>query len=1423
MTAETLAETENSQASSSLSSNRQSIATLMGILERGGFVNRSTLQERLEPDLLAQAGLISSSSLFSKKLIRLNTSMLYRQQRFNLLREESEGYSKLIVLLSQLRQEAEMQFMDLDIFVENLYQKILSLIGFFDLDPTRVLDLILDQFIMTVTNGGGNFFLRLFQKFDFPSSTIASLALFKLEYLGGELASQTTSSSTSNIRGNEEVFENLMIVLGMLVKHSLINLAQIFPSLEPRKAESLHAELDKWTVGIKGAIKAASTVSLGSVEKPSQKESKDPKDFMMKEYPTDPTIEYLLKPALSNQCGYFVAALLRVGHFKDGIRLLLKMPALLRLHPPVGMALANVINISIDWILEPKINLRTDGFFNLESRELSQLVEEQVFCKSRDKFTIIMELVQLLGSNLWQDGRLAHKICRLGMLNHFGNKKEWTHILTQNLFPALSIASPNPALAIACWDLMQHRKFSLFERWAIYGHIKDTENISLEVALGRAHALKSIRKVMRRLARENVKQFGRSIGKLAHQHPTVVFSVMLDQLQAYDNLVPVVVDACKYLGPLGFDILIYVLIDCFAAEGVRDRLKEDGTNLAGWLQSLATFTGTLARKYSTIDLYGILLYVTSQMWDENGLDLCILSELIERMGGIEPLANLNDAQLEGATGGPILRGQLSLNNVYAGHSVRPNKRASMRLLTALLQSPTSIEDNTECLPPLLWPLCILLAQQRKVSILSDNFDSSGGSSHLKLLSTLADQCHETFLHYCDFLALHAEEARLKSAIEQFRPSFDDLIKLYGIEKPSASHIVRLLERITCPEIPFFDRPLISSTPDEKYSVPRGLENLFWRLDLGDICVPLASYQAELLRLNNLLNSSNVPPVASADSAIAVDALAKWKRDRERAPQLILALETERKLREAHSASISEWIVEHSSDWIIHTDANDLFLSTFILQCIIPRSLFSPTDALFAARFPWILHRTRMIQFSTWSYLNRIFEEISTELIFGLTEMEAHQLGRFLNDVLETLHVWHSDSAAYIREALGENDPNGPFVGFKRIEQAQISMQIDQKEDLETGEIMEPSQGVISSHYTHKEFRDVLYSWHLQMFRTFCSLLGSTEYMRIRNAIIILTRINGHFPRINRHGDRMAKIIGSVREEESREDLKVLAIRYSAMLSVGKAKWVDESQFHDTLVEENDDNEDTSIIEKDENDAMVNSNDNIVDLIAVEMAETLSIPPSTSTLPSSSPLPSHDNAPSEQQKQVELEMRKALEERRAAVIASQASKSSVVDSASLIDRRKEGSVSMESEKISSSEKRSSSGSPVPAKKVILLPTAESKKTVVSSSSLVQRRGEFRRERVERDRESERERVDREMQLQQQQQQHQRQREREQQLQRERELEEREREQQQRAARESSRRRPLNANSSNPPPGEYYDDRRRYHHYSAYPPNNGHYHH
>ncbi len=125
----------------------------------------------------------------------------------------------------------------------------------------------------------------------------------------------------------------------------------------------------------------------------------------------------------------------------------------------------------------------------------------------------------------------------------------------------------------------------------------------------------------------------------------------------------------------------------------KERTKQDGTNISLWLKSLASFCGTLFRRYAMMDCTPILQYLVNQLKANNSKDLVIMSELITKMSGIEPLANLADAQIAALTGwSPPAHGSNDgRQRALTGSKERiAYRRSGQRLLHALVESKLSV-------------------------------------------------------------------------------------------------------------------------------------------------------------------------------------------------------------------------------------------------------------------------------------------------------------------------------------------------------------------------------------------------------------------------------------------------------------------------------------------------------------------------------------------------------------------------------------------------------------------------------------------------------------------------------------------------------------------------------------------------------------
>lgn len=103
-------------------------------------ISHGLLRLELDAPLLEKLDLIRNT--FNRMGIRKQTNLLYRQANFNLMREESEGFAKLMTeLFTTSSNEAPTGEI-----VEDTVEKVKAMIGAFDLDVGRSLDVVIDVF-----------------------------------------------------------------------------------------------------------------------------------------------------------------------------------------------------------------------------------------------------------------------------------------------------------------------------------------------------------------------------------------------------------------------------------------------------------------------------------------------------------------------------------------------------------------------------------------------------------------------------------------------------------------------------------------------------------------------------------------------------------------------------------------------------------------------------------------------------------------------------------------------------------------------------------------------------------------------------------------------------------------------------------------------------------------------------------------------------------------------------------------------------------------------------------------------------------------------------------------------------------------------------------------------------------------------------
>ncbi|XP_072812938.1 THO complex subunit 2 isoform X7 [Vicugna pacos] len=1071
------------------------------------LVSDTVLKERLDPETLESLGLIKQSQQFNQKSVKIKTKLFYKQQKFNLLREENEGYAKLIAELGQ----------DLsgNITSDLILENIKSLIGCFNLDPNRVLDVILEVFECRPEHD--DFFISLLESYMSmcEPQTLCHILGFKFKFYQ---------------EPNGETPSSLYRVAAVLLQFNLIDLDDLYVHLLPAD-NCIMDEHKREIVEAKQIVRKLTMVVLSS-DKIDEREKEKEKEEEKVEKPPD------------NQKLGLLEALLKIGDWQHAQNIMDQMPPYYAAsHKLIALAICKLIHITIEPLYRrvgvPK-GAKGSPVNALQNKRAPKQAESFEDLR-RDVFNMFC----YLGPHLSHDPILFAKVVRIGksFMKEFqsdGSKqedKEKTEVILscllsitdQVLLPSLSLMDCNACMSEELWGMF--KTFPYQHRYRLYGQWKnETYNSHPLLVKVKAQTIDRAKYIMKRLTKENVKPSGRQIGKLSHSNPTILFDYILSQIQKYDNLITPVVDSLKYLTSLNYDVLAYCIIEALA-NPEKERMKHDDTTISSWLQSLASFCGAVFRKYP-IDLAGLLQYVANQLKAGKSFDLLILKEVVQKMAGIEITEEMTMEQLEAMTGGE----QLKAEGGYFGQ-IRNTKKSSQRLKDALLDHDLAL------------PLCLLMAQQRNGVIFQE-----GGEKHLKLVGKLYDQCHDTLVQFGGFLASNlSTEDYIKRV-----PSIDVLCNefhtphdaAFFLSRPMYAHHIsskydelkksekgskqqhKVHKYITSCEMvmaPVHEAVVSLHVSKVWDDISPQFYATFWSLTMYDLAVPHTSYEREVNKLKVQMkaidDNQEMPPN-------------KKKKEKERCTALQDKLLEEEKKQMEHVQRVLQRLKLEKDNWLLAKSTKNETITKFLQLCIFPRCIFSAIDAVYCARFVELVHQQKTPNFSTLLCYDRVFSDI-IYTVASCTENEASRYGRFLCCMLETVTRWHSDRATYEKEC-------GNYPGFLTILRA-------------TGF----DGGNKADQLDYENFRHVVHKWHYKLTKASVHCLETGEYTHIRNILIVLTKILPWYPKVLNLGQALERRVHKIcqEEKEKRPDLYALAMGYSGQLKSRKSYMIPENEFH----------------------------------------------------------------------------------------------------------------------------------------------------------------------------------------------------------------------------------------------------------------------
>lgn len=825
-------------------------------------------------------------------------------------------------------------------------------------------------------------------------------------------------------------------------------------------------------------------------------------------------------------------------------------------------------------------------------------------CQSVDDvFALCSTLLNFSGYKIGYDPELMSKLARIGKHSLSTdatdeNVERWIGLCKRLLCPALSMTKANPAVVNEVYDVLKFfptkTRYEIYTEW-FTGATSRTPDISIAFDIVKLET----KDTLRRINKTNQKLMARALAKIACSSPGTVFQVVLNQVEAYDNLTDVVVECGRYFTYMGYDVLTWSIMNALGRAG-RSHKSADGINTNKWLSSLSTFCGKIFKRYAHMQSLPILQYVLNQLQNGNSADLRVLREIVSAMAGIATDTDFSESQVQAMAGGSLLQTQ-TLRQVQ-------DKRHELKIPAKRLIRCLNDHDLTGS-------ILISIAQERQRS--QYNIEAAS----LKVISENFDEIHNVFVQYLDMLrsslpvkdfnAVVPDTISLISeygldpsiAFTIFRQSIAKAVEEYDaehspakrrlsaeksqskddIDMPDAVQSTELSKNEVAMQASFSDDVLDSVITDKqdtgvavaahvkeediattvttkpptpwhpvmqelmvgmKKALPADFTETmslpfyvtFWQLSLHDMMAPSGSYDEEIKRQKDRVAAIN------SDRTDLSSVGTRKKEQEKKAINDLLERLREEMVAHIHSYQHVRNRLQLEKDmWFKDYQGNALNVA-LLQSCFLPRCMISPLDSFFTQKMLFFLHSSGAPNFRTVQVFDRLLNEKAiANLIFHCTTREADNLGRFLSDVLKELTTWHADKAIYEKKAYGVKRDLAGFACNARL----------------------TPEGKPENLLLYEDFRRLFFKWHKNLYNAFRTCLNNGGYMHIKNAIVILKCIHRSCPAVNFMGKGLMEILARIVKEEKtvRDDLFVAANSLKGMIGAREKEWVMPQAFH----------------------------------------------------------------------------------------------------------------------------------------------------------------------------------------------------------------------------------------------------------------------
>ena len=826
---------------------------MINLLLNEKMITKIELIEKLEESTLNQIGLIDSKD-FKNKFTRINTKA-YEQTKFNLLREESEGYSELISFLFDIN-ELKMKLDEKEI--EIILQKIIKIIGYFNLDSYRVLDIAIEVFKYSPFN------INYIKIFDILNKKIL-LPIFDFKF------------------SENPIDKKLMVIAAQLIHFNFITLDSFLPHISPSLPQLQNNFVNKYQT-IHDYIKNALNEDIKSEINPYIEsnssinknanhfcdfqniiaQAKNWKGNQNQNNNGENNIENNIvledKNNKINQIYLLLECFIVIKDKKNfyGIFNLIKD----YYDPFENMGLVYELCILIKWMIKP---LFTPEKNVIEKEENNNGLFNQC-CDFNEFLKEIPDILNILGIGLSKDQILFQKLIIIMNKNIFQIKKDFElvkKLFTEVFFPSLSLMDPCPSLLSLLWNYLSNfdyiSRYILYENWLVKSYKLNPYLIMKSIV-----AWKEIQRWQKSLSQENARKYGRILQILSNSNPIIVFDSIISIIIFYENQITTIINTLSFCSYLSYDIITFTI--CKLLQEKKSNIDNDNMGLEKTFKNFCFFISLFYKKYYNSELNGVINYIIDKFnRSPADMDIYILKELISNMCGIYTQEELKENQINIESGGY----KLYLKYKNSEKDLKAFKKPTMTLIKAL-----KTNDN-------LYNIFLLLNIQKRKILYSQKIK-------FQLMSYIYDQIYlinlqfQKLLNYSgkkEFFGKILEKLNVDTLIKKyhFKPEIIFILlrrqnkKIYELSDEEYSNNIKIYKDIYDSYI-IHKKNYLENEFDALYLEKDLFVNDFYKsiwnnitpefyyvfnsLELNDIYFPKAEYDKQIDDLNNKLKQAN---------------------------------------------------------------------------------------------------------------------------------------------------------------------------------------------------------------------------------------------------------------------------------------------------------------------------------------------------------------------------------------------------------------------------------------------------------------------------------------------------------------------------------------------------------------------------------------